>query len=161
VDRKIKAYSLIELLFVIAILFILASFAYREMLVYIARERLKGATEEILGELNWIKTKSTVSSISYGLCIDTSENKVIIFQDENKNNKYDTTIDPVVRTLQVLQRYPGISVNASSSLLCPRAAVFNRFSYLANGIPGKVILSNNFGETKEITISQLGRIRLK
>jgi Tfp pilus assembly protein FimT len=156
VVRKIRGYTTLELLILIAILAILSAIFIREYLIYTARERLKGAANEIASQLNWIKTKSMISTNFYGICYDNNTRQFLIIEEKNGIINYTNGTD-------LKEKWKGIEVvEITNKLLCPQAFFFDRRGELiSGGDSGSIVLINAFGEKIKISISILGRISVQ
>lgn len=158
--RKIKGYTLFEILVVITLIAILSSFFIREILVYVARERLKATTEEFAANLNLIKTKSIISLTPHGFCFDNNTNSFVFFVDRNLDLRYATG-----ETIFEQKVSHGITffVNNINALSCPNAIIFDRRGEIIhNGTTGfSVVFRNTFGEVMNVTLNALGRISIK
>ncbi|BAU24089.1 hypothetical protein THC_1729 [Caldimicrobium thiodismutans] len=161
--RKIRGYTTLELLILIAILAILSAIFIREYLIYTARERLKGAANEIASQLNWVKTKSMISKNLYGICYDNNTRQILIFEEKNGDGNYTNGIDLIYKIINISENWRGIEVvEITSKLLCPQAFIFDRRGELiSGGDSGSIVLINAFGEKIKISISILGRISVQ
>lgn len=157
--RKIKGYTLFEILVVITLIAILSSFFIREILVYVARERLKATTEEFAANLNLIKTKSIISLIPHGFCFNKNTNSFVFFVDRNFDLRYATG-----ETIFEQKVSHGIKIFINiNAFRCPNAIIFDRRGEIIhNGTTGfSVVFNNTFGEVMNVTLNALGRISIK
>lgn len=163
--RKVKGFTTLELLIVLALFGILAGLFIREFLIYTARERLKGASEELAGDLNFAKTRSLISLNVYGFCYDNDTEALIIFEDVDRDGKYTQNTDSVRRRNSILENWKGIQIESISlnGTLCAQGGLLfdRRGTLLGSGSKGvSFVLKNSFGEVSNVTVSPLGRISI-
>lgn len=163
--RKIKGYTTLELLIILALIGILAGLFVREFLIYTARERLKGASEELAADLNFTKTRSMISLNVYGFCYDNDTQTLIIFEDSDKSGNYTQSIDTVHKRNNLMENWKGVQIEniTYNRTFCAQGGlVFDRRgSLLSGGAAGvSFILKNSFGEISNVTVNSLGRISI-
>ncbi|MDM7202653.1 MAG: type II secretion system protein [Thermodesulfobacteriaceae bacterium] len=90
-DRKVRGYTLIEILFVIVLMSILMYIFIKEILVIKNREDLKGTAETLAGNLNFVKSQSIVSSFPNGFWYKDQTKEVIFFADKNRDGNYTSS----------------------------------------------------------------------
>ncbi len=88
-DRKIKSrqlgINLVEIVILLAIIFILLYVLKDEYLNYLAKARLREALNQLLSDLNYIKTQAQITGAPWGIraCANTSRYKIFIDHDGN------------------------------------------------------------------------------
>jgi len=158
---KIKGYTTLEILMVLAMLSILGALFVREFLIYIQRERLKSAASEIASEINFIRTRSMISNAIYGFCYDNDTQTFIFFEDKDGVASFNNNTDNVIKSIKISDRWKGVSVGeCNPCLICRRAIVFDRRGEIASVCEGNFTLVNSYGEAIRIIINKLGRISL-
>jgi len=152
-DRKIKGYTILEILVVISLMIILSYIGVKEFLVYVAKIRLNSAVDQLLGDLNWIKTKSMISEKPWGFCIE-NENSYVLFKDNDSDGNCDE--NEIERRINLSNQYPGVKIHAST-YMCENNhfLIYNR-SGRVYSLWGNIILINQYNEIKTITISEFG-----
>ncbi|MFN4132230.1 MAG: Tfp pilus assembly protein FimT/FimU [Caldimicrobium sp.] len=160
-DRKIKAYTTLELLLVISILGILSFLFVREFLIYISRERLKNATEELASLISNCKNRSILSSQNCGYCLNGTHS-IIFFLDNNKDGIFNANSDTIFSHFS--KESENIQIGNGTTLsTCPQAALFDKRGELISGgaVAHSIILKNKYEEKRKITVNLLGRISVE
>lgn len=163
--RKIGGYTTLELLIILVLIGILGTLFVREFLIYTARERLKGASEELAADLNFAKTRSMISFNNYGFCYDNVTQSFIFFEDLDRSGNYTQNTDNIYKRNNLIENWRGLQVNTITlnKVLCVQGGlVFDRRgSLLSVGTTGvSFILKNSFGEISKVTVNSLGRISI-
>lgn len=158
-DRKVKGFSLGEILIVMLIISVLAYIGYREITKSVADQRLKNSAQTLVTNLERIKGNSVTGGVPWGISINSQNtSSYILFEDTNKNCKLD---DNNPRTVALEQE---ITFQNTPS----RTIVFDRKGTLWEHRNGKcepiqerinMVLSNSFGRTATITIERSGVVR--
>lgn len=151
-DRKVRGYTLIEILFVIVLMSILMYIFIKEILVIKNREDLKGTAETLAGNLNFVKSQSIVSSFPNGFCYKDQTKEFIFFADKNRDGNYTSSDDKIIIS-QKLGSNIAVSITNNNSLLCPKAIIFDR--------RGEIISGGSFGLTISFTTKATGNYTVK
>lgn len=183
-DRKVRGYTVLETLVVIAIVAILAGFVLLPMLVHVARERLRASTTQLTSDMNQARLKSISTGSLWGIrvCRDSRQYKVFI--DSNADCRdvggdcrtADATRicmnDPLIgcagdwqcpgNSGPCVERERLVSLPMGVSPVEDFLVVFDRRGYALNascGIgAGSITLRNAFNEERRIIVDRLGRI---
>lgn len=125
-DRKVKGYTLMEVLVVIAIVSILAGFFLYPMLVQIARERLRAGMTQFASDLNQVKFRSISTGSIWGIraCNGSRQYKVFIDHDADCRdvNPDCTAID----TTSVCATSPTATCSSDAECLASCDSATNR-----------------------------------
>lgn len=155
-DRKVKGYNILELLFIISLIIILGYIGLREFQVYIARERLRASAEELLDTLKLARSQSMISFYHHGVFCRNSTNEWIYFRDLNRNTFYNNGEEILISNLDSKYGY-GIKIANTSTVL-----LFDRTGQtLSTGRFGNCTLVNAFGEKIRVTVDSVGRITIQ
>ncbi|MFN7065374.1 MAG: prepilin-type N-terminal cleavage/methylation domain-containing protein [Aquificaceae bacterium] len=158
-DRKVKGYTVMEVLVVMAIVATLGGFAFIGLRNLILNQRLKATTDNLVSVLNTARinsmtgrdVKNMQGSRPWGVSVET--NSYILFEDTNFNCRYDNGEN--VKTFRV---EGGVRVNN------PLVLVFDKKGYPRNALCGfgvnNIVVNSESGKVKTICISRYGRIRV-
>lgn len=154
-DRKIKGFTIFELLIVIAIIAILASLATLGYVRFIENQRLKNCTDYLINYLETAKRYSISGKEEYIWGIDIEADRFILFKDLNRNCTFDN--NETYETLLFSSMCPSVVVSD------PASVVFDKRGIPRNAICGlgavDISLKNSIGSIRTVYIDTLGRIR--
>lgn len=149
-----RGFTLIELVSVIAIIIILVSIAIPIFRQIKATYRLNATASIIYADLMFAKAKAIEESKDCGVKFCDSKTYVI-FADNNNNGSYDS--DEKIKEVKLDELgYKKISILSTPTI------IFNKYG-LGKGLANTTIdiKDDIFGKTKKITISKLGRVKVK
>lgn len=164
-DRKISGFSIIELLIIIAIISILASFPIKWYINYELDRKLTDASNSLVAELQWAKEHSIGGGVYltaenekrdviYGVHINSTDSTYTVFR--NLDTGCSFTQGEEVRTKKLPN---GISFLNSTTVL------FERRGYVLSSTCGfgaqTITLKNSNNAEKKVVISRYGRIRIE
>ncbi|MDW8136515.1 MAG: GspH/FimT family protein [Thermodesulfobacterium sp.] len=155
-DRKVKGYNILELLFIISLVIILGYIGLREFQIYMARERLKIAAEELLSTVKLARSQSVIGPFHHGIFCRNTTNDWIYFRDLNRNTFYDNGEEILISALTSKYGYGIRIVNTSTVFLFDRTG-----QALSTGRFGNCTLENAFGERIRVTVDSVGRITIQ
>ncbi|MEZ0343772.1 MAG: hypothetical protein ABWJ99_03060 [Caldimicrobium sp.] len=187
-DRKVAAYTSLELLMVLGMIAILGFLFVREVRNYISNERLRQALNQFLSDLEYVKNRAEISAIPWGIrgCRGTNRYKIFMDEDGNCRDK-DTNCDNANGTtfcVNIFNKTCG-SINDCNNVpnsclplevikTLPEGVVFNNTFYVVfdrkgwafnyscgNGENNATLLSSVTGKTYKIVLNRLGRIRVE
>ncbi|MCS7199085.1 MAG: hypothetical protein N2327_00370 [Caldimicrobium sp.] len=184
-DRKVRAYTLLELVTIMLIGILISYLAVNEIINHIQEARLREAHNQLLSDLNYIKNQALVTGLPWGLraCAGGREYKIFIDHDSNCKDTsvscsdYETTkiclniLNKVCYSDQDCLSQQGACVPRSLYNKLPPGitftnssyVVFNKlgyaFNYLCGNGEGSFILQNTNRKFITINISRTGRIR--
>lgn len=151
-DRKVKAYTIFEMILVIVIIIILMAVVIRPILVYVANQRLNQATNIVVATLNDSKTYSITKDNLMGIQSDADTGIIHQFRDLNGNCSYDNG-----------ENYRDIQLPSGITFSNDVFFLFDRRGYPLNAIcgigAGSIKLKNSYDRYKTICIDRYGRIR--
>lgn len=154
-DRKVKAYTLFEILVIIIIVAILMAVVLRPILIFVANQRLNQATNMVVSLINESKTYSITKNNLMGLSGDANTGVLHQFIDLNVNCQYDTSHNENIRDISL-----PYNITFTSDVF----VLFDRKGYPRNASCGlgmsNIILKNNYDKYKTICIDRYGRIRI-
>lgn len=163
-DRKVKGYTVMEILVVMAIVAILGSFAFLWLRNLILNQRLKATTDNLVSLLNTARIYSITGRNGelWGVYIENE--RYTLFRDRNRNCRFDNGEE--VKTYQtergvIFRVNNSTDDNDNNSLVL----VFDKKGYPRNAMCGLgaghvVVRSQALGKAKTICISRYGRIRV-
>ena len=149
-DRKVRGFSVFELLVVIVIIAILGSVAFIGLRNMVLRERLYSATTQVVNDLKEVQFRSMSSNATWGIRFFANQSQYRIFSIQSGCRDV-SPINIIDKSLP-----PGVKVNNSYYV------VFDRRGYPLNyscGLGmGNVTVQNDYG-SRVITVDRFGRIR--
>ena len=101
-----RGFTLLELIFCIAILGILTAIGIPSYMDYLPRYRANGAIRRLFTELQYAKMKAIADNNDYVVTFDTANNRYNIYNDANNNG---WAADELVKTVDIDEGFPGIS----------------------------------------------------
>ncbi len=163
-DRKVRGYTAVELLTVIAIALILSGFVFLWLRNLVMNQRLKANTDNLMNLYETARLYAMTGRSQIGVGGDWQSrpwgvyingNTYILFEDANYNCNYDSG-----EAIKTLQADPGINITPASGC---NVIVFDKKGYPRNsgcGIgPCSVTLQSVAGYRRTIYIDRFGRIR--
>lgn len=154
-DRKVRAYTIFEILLVVVIIGVLMAVVIRPILVFVANQRLNQATNIVVATLNEAKAYSIMKDNLMGIQSDIGTGIVHQFKDLNGNCSYDNNNGENYRNIELPS---GITFSNDIFFL------FDRRGYPVNAScglgPGSITLKNSYDRYKTICIDRYGRIRV-
>lgn len=141
-----KGVTLLELMVVIAIIVVLLCLGYVDLRRFKANYDLTDATNQLYADLEWVRQKSMGNAHVYGITFST--NGYTIFEDTNDNQSYDENPDKVVKT----ETFVNITLTNYRTVIYSRRGTPNASFTLT--------LTNNYGKTKQIVVSQF-KVRIR
>ncbi|WP_029551647.1 pilus assembly FimT family protein [Thermocrinis jamiesonii] len=149
-DRKVRGFSVFELLVVIVIIAILGSVAFMGLRNMVLRERLYSATTQVVNDLKEVQFRSMSSNATWGIRFFANQSQYRIFSIQSGCRDV-SPINIIDKSLP-----PGVKVNNSYYV------VFDRRGYPLNencllGM-GSVIIENGYG-VRRVIVNRFGRIR--
>ena len=151
--NKYRGFTLIEALIVIFLICFVSTLAAPGILKWRSAAKLRGATENLKGNLQLAKLKAIQENGSVSVLFD--ENGYQIFVDNDKNWDPDTISDVLVNR----RLPPGIRIDLNRGGFGNKDYYGTRFLGRATAVSGTVFLANSKGTVKKIIISSVGRIR--
>ncbi|MCX7760594.1 MAG: type II secretion system GspH family protein [Hydrogenothermaceae bacterium] len=152
-DRKVKAYTIFEILVALIIIGILMAVVIRPILIFVAKQRLNQATNIVVATLNETKAYSIMKDNLMGIQADQNTGIIHQFIDKNNNCQYDSG-----------ENYRDINLPTNIIFINDIFFLFDRRGYPVNAScglgPGPVVLKNNYDMYKTICVDRYGRIRV-
>lgn len=187
-DRKVKAYTTIEVIIILAIIGVLAGLFIKEFINYIANERLKEGLNQLLADIEYVKNKASISALPWGIrgCKDTNKYKIFMDRDGNCRDE-SPTCDTIITTTYCANKFnsscttdancdniPNTCVPLESVRTLPTGVIFSErtfyvvfdrkgwaFNYsCGNGENNATLKSEVTGKRYNIVVDRLGRIRV-
>ena len=171
---KKKGFTLLELIFCIAILGILMAIGIPSYVEYLPKYRANGAIRRLFTELQYAKMKAIADNNDYVVTFDTANNSYNIYNDAN-NDGPDLT--ELVKTVNVDDGFPDIAFGFTATNdwdgdLIDKPISFTgtppRVAFHSTGLAnknGSVYLkptedTSRADRLRAITVIQTGRIRI-
>ena len=151
--RKSRGFTLIEALIVIFLISIVSTIAAPGIMKWRSSAKLRGATENLKGNLQLAKLKAIQENGSVSVLFN--ENGYQIFMDNDKN--WDP--DSISGVLVSRRLPPGIKIDLNQGGFGNKDYYGTRFMGRATADSGTVFLSNLEGNIKKVIVSSVGRIR--
>jgi type IV fimbrial biogenesis protein FimT len=154
-DRKVKGYSLIEILVIIAILAILAWIAVGPLRTQIMKARLHEAVNKFVADLNEMKRRSITQEDSFGIEIQNNNTSYVTFRDVDRDCTRDSG-----ETIATVNLPGGVSISTPNAT---RTIIWTRKGVPLNGSCGffsGTITFTALTFSKDVIIGRLGRIRI-
>ena len=155
-DRKVRGFSVFELLVVIVIIAILGSVAFMGLRNMVLRERLYSATTQVVNDLKEVQFRSMSSNATWGIRFCAGNSRYKIFTVSRECQDASPTCDPDQTTQRIAELPAGVVVSRDYYV------VFDRRGYPLNyscGLGmGNVTVQNDYG-SRVITVDKFGRIR--
>ncbi len=153
--RTESGFSLVEVLTVVAITAILAAIALPNILVQSNQARLRGAANNLRGDLQAAKMVAIRENAL--VVVNLFANRYEIFVDNgagaNAGNWGRDADEPLVVSRPI---EPGVSIDLAATDLASDRTRFNE-----RGLPenfGRIVLVNSQAGQRQITLNRLGRI---
>ncbi|CAB1079013.1 hypothetical protein D1AOALGA4SA_6731 [Olavius algarvensis Delta 1 endosymbiont] len=147
--RNHTGFTIYELIMTIAIIAILSAVAVPSMIGWRERAKLKGAFENLRGDLQWAKSRAI-----------RDQNLVAVVFELNRYLVNDAA-GATIRTRQladgVVLDLGASTVPADPDNLNHLKAEFNSRGRCASG--GTLVLEDSLGEQRQVSINPLGQIR--
>lgn len=163
-DRKVRGFTALELLIVIALVVILSSFVFLWLRNLVLNQKLKATADSLMSLYQTARTYSMTGRSQIGVGGDWQSrpwgvyitgNTYILFEDANYNCNYDS--GEAIKTLQA-----DPSVNLQPAVGC-NVIVFDKKGYPRNsscGVgPCSITLQSTAGYRRTVYIDRFGRIR--
>lgn len=160
-DRKVKGYTIMEILVVIAILSILAGFAFVGLRNMVLNQRLKASADNLISVLNTARMYSMTGrnvrndvqgGRPWGVAF-IDNRTYVLFEDANFNCRFDSG-----ENVKQFQAEVGVVINQN----CGGTVIFDKKGYPRNNNCGlgmcSITLENAIGSKRTINISRYGRI---
>lgn len=165
--NKKSGFSLIELLAILTILCIFASFMIPYFNKIFAKHEANDVLKSISSSIKMAKTESTLRHTSVVLCSSSNGknctknnwgNTIVLFIDINKNRQIDTE-DLIIHTEHLHLKYGNLTWKGA---LNSPSIVFNQTFGLPIGYNGSFYYCNNTAQiNQKIILSKMGHIRIE
>jgi len=151
--HKNSGFSLTELMITIAVIGLLAAIAIPNMIGWRSGAKLRGAAENLRGDLQLAKLKA-VQENTFAAVLFSSENRYQVFID---NGATPGVLDAGERVIRDRQLETGVSIDLGSTDFSGN--LYARFDN--RGIPdndGMIVINSSDGKGRTIGLNRLGRI---
>ncbi|WP_448587816.1 pilus assembly FimT family protein [Thermocrinis sp.] len=155
-DRKVKGYTIFELLVVVVIISILGGAALMGLRNLVLRERLYSAMTQVANDIKEVQFSSISSNTAWGVrfCAGSREYKIFTTQNGCQDVTGNCTQDN--STFRIVSLPPGVAPEQDLFV------VFDRRGYPLNfscGLGmGNLTLRNDYG-TRIVIVDRFGRVR--
>ena len=152
--RNNSGFSLGELITVIGIISVLAVIAVPNMIGWRSGSQLRGAVENLRGDLQMAKLKAVQENSPVAVLFTASGYE--IFTDNGAN---EGALDAGERRLRTRQLPPGVSIDLFATTFFGDYARFNN-----RGLPdsaGDVVVDSSGGDGRTIRLNRVGRVSIE
>jgi type IV fimbrial biogenesis protein FimT len=150
---KNSGFSFYELMVVIAIMAVVAAFVIPNMIDERADAKLRGAVNNLKGDLNMAKMRAVKDNVP--AAVQFYENRYEIFLD----NDSDWILDSGERRIRNRVLPAGVSINLGApDFFTDERTRFNNRGTAGN--PGSVMLVNSNGDQRTLELNRLGHIAI-
>lgn len=104
-----KGFTVLELIFCIAILGILMAIGIPTYMDYLPRYRADGAIRRLFTELQYAKMKAIAENEDYFVVFDTASNSYSILKDKDSDGWQGLGSEDLIRTVNLDEGFPGIT----------------------------------------------------
>jgi prepilin-type N-terminal cleavage/methylation domain-containing protein len=146
-----KGFTLVELILVIAIIAVLAAMAVPTIGTFANRTQTDSTTEEVVSALRYAQQKAMagIQGSKFGVYFDDPNNKFYVFRGDSFGENPDEHIEfSYPDSVTVSQGFVGSEVN------------FERIQGMTADV-GNITVTNNIGQTEQISVSAEGKIELE
>ena len=170
--RKNSGFSLIELVIVIAVIAIIASFAVPSFISWRNKAQLGQAARDLYGNFQKAKMEAARSNrncaVSFNnITVDGQTYDYVVYIDDSPFNlQYDATEQVI--TARSWSEYPGVS--NIDGITFPTVATKPTIAFAPDGLPkdqagilqsGSVFLKNRSETGREIVVSLMGNVQIR
>ena len=155
VIHKNSGFSLIELMTITAVIALLAAIAIPNLIGWRSGAKLRGAVENLRGDLQWAKLKAVQENGVVAVLF--SGNGYQVFID---NGATPGVLDAGERRIRNRQLEAGVSIDLGSTDF--NGNLYARFNN--RGLPediGSVVVVSSGGDQRNIGLNRLGRITIQ
>jgi type IV fimbrial biogenesis protein FimT len=156
--RNIKGYTLTEIMVVIAIIAIVTAIAVPNMLGWRGASRLRGAVDNLKGDLQRAKMMAVRESAFIAVDFDVNETEYTVCVD-NGATPGDCETDERIITRRQLPA--GVRIDLGLTDLTAGTDDNTRFN--DRGLPtllGTIVVVNSDGDQRQVSLNRLGRLRV-
>ena len=147
-----SGFSFYELMVVIAIMGVVAAFAIPSMIGERAETKLRGAVNNLKGDLNMARMRAVKENVP--VVVQFYENRYEIFLDNNS----DWILDSGERRIRNRVLPAGVSINLGATDFDSERTRFNPRGTTDNS--GSVMLVNSNGDQRTLELNRLGHIAI-
>lgn len=161
-NRRINAFTLIELMVALSVVAILGLIGAPAMNQFIQSNRLSTATNEIIADLNLARSEAVKRSANVGVCKTNNQSSCttagewldgwLVFLDKNNDGAWDGG-DEVIRAHQNLPN--GFTVTFAADLV-----VFNHQGLVGSGGGDYLLCNTKIQKSRQLNLGPTGRIAL-
>ena len=155
VIHKNSGFSLMELMTITAVIALLAAIAIPNLIGWRSGAKLRGAVENLRGDLQWAKLKAVQENTFVAVLF--SGNGYQVFIDTGAS---PGVLDAGERRIRNRQLEAGVSIDLGSTDF--NGNLYARFN--SRGLPediGSVVVVSTGGDQKNIGLNRLGRITIQ
>jgi type IV fimbrial biogenesis protein FimT len=148
--RKDKGFTLLEMMVIIAIIGIVSAIAIPNMFSFATNMRLRSASRDLFSNFQQTRIKAIRQNSRWAVRFTTSGYRV-----ENcglDNNCTAATDNTIVKTVNMSQEYPGVSITSTTNVLV-------EFNSEGTSTTGTTTLANS-GGSSSVIVDLTGRIRM-
>ena len=158
--QKTSGFTLMELMVTIAIISILSIIAIPNIIAWVPKFRIGGASRDVLAILKKTRIRAVKDNANCVLMFDTGNARYTAFLDDGAGtpaNSGNGVLDGGERVL--VQETLAVGIDITATTLPGDQAVFNTQGMAASG--GTVTLTDARGNTRQITLELAGGSRIQ
>jgi len=157
-----KAFSILEVLTVIAILAVVSAFVVPNFISWRNHAKLRGAVNNLKGDFEMAKARAIRENGWVAIVFNNNQKRYAIFLDNGAGGavERDWYCNGTERLLRNREIPGGVTIDIGNTRFGALGAK-TRFNGRGHCIPGSAVLRNNTGESMKVKVSRLGQFTIE